>query len=393
MAGSFSTACQQIEAKRGPVTPVIMTSAAARRLRLLFLLEELHFGGTQRQTLELARRLPPQQFSSTICLLRQGAGLAPLAQRWRLPVQWLAATDGVGLRSLANLYRRLRQGDIDVLILLTAIPNIWGRLLGRLARVPCIIGNVRSQTAHRQHERWLWPLAHHLICNNQALWKTLVSGYRIPHHRLSLVYNGVDTEFFRPGPNPASPMPPVVLSVGRLVADKDHQTLIRAFRLVLNEHPTAALWLVGDGPRQPYLLDLLRRELPAGRARWFPPHVDLRPFYHRAACFALSSVTEALPNVVLEAMASGLPVVATDVGGVPEAVIPGQTGWLVPPRDPAALGSAISQILTDDALRSRFGHAGRELAVRNFSLTRMVQAFAAILQQVVGSKEGNPVGG
>ncbi len=136
--------------------------------RVVFLLEELNFGGTQRQTLELARRLDPVRYRSEIWLLRAGEKLAPLARSWQIPLVWLAQTPIVGPLSLAKLWQRLKREKIDLLLLLTAIPNIWGRLLGKLAGLPCIIGNVRSNTANRQHERWLWPLVHHLICNNQC---------------------------------------------------------------------------------------------------------------------------------------------------------------------------------------------------------------------------------
>ncbi len=137
--------------------------------RVVFLLEELNFGGTQRQTLELARRLDREKFRGEIWLLRAGEGLAPLARSWQIPLYRLSRRSKVGPVSLVNLWRRLRQEKIDICLPLTAIPNIWGRLLGKLAGLPCIIGNVRSNTAHRQHEKWLWPLTNHLICNNKKL--------------------------------------------------------------------------------------------------------------------------------------------------------------------------------------------------------------------------------
>ena len=135
-----------------------------------------------------------------------------------------------------------------------------------------------------------------------------------------------------------------MLSIGRLVPDKDQETLIQAFRRVLQDHPAAELWLVGDGPRKDYLNQLIKQTLRAHRAKLFSSQTDIRPFLQQASLFALSSVTEALPNVVLEAMATGLPVVATNVGGVPEVVDSGRTGWLVPPKEPAALAQAVSTI-------------------------------------------------
>lgn len=355
--------------------------------RVVFLLEELNFGGTQRQTLELARRLDPGKFQSEIWLLRGGDGLTPLARSWQIPLVWLSRSGRVGASSLVNLWRRLRREKIDLFLTLTAIPNIWGRLLGRCAGLPCIIGNIRSKTAHRQYERWLWPLAHHLICNNKHLESLLIRDYNIPGDRLSMIPNGVDTDFFQP-PRPGSPEgTPRVLSIGRLVPDKDQDTLIEAFRLVVRSNPSAELWLVGDGPRKNYLEQLIQAKLPAHRATMFPAQVDIRPFLAQASLFALSSVTEALPNVVLEAMAAGLPVVATDVGGLPEVVRSGQTGWLVPPRDPARLARAMLQLLADAEPRRAFGQAGRERMAQDFSYHQMVSRYEALFADLLAHQE------
>ncbi len=350
---------------------------------MIFLLEELNFGGTQRQTLELARGLNPKKFQSEIWLLRAGENLAPLARSWQIPVVPLAQTSIVGPLSLANLWQRLKREKIDLFLLLTAIPNIWGRLLGKLAGLPCIIGNVRSNTANRQHERWLWPLAHHLVCNNQVLKRLLINAYNIPPQRLTMIPNGVDTNFFKPPLNSRTTENLKILSIGRLVPDKDQETLIEAFKIVLQDHPGAELWLVGDGPRQCYLQKLMQQLLPAGRALLLPGQADIRPFLQQAGVFVLSSAIEALPNVLLEAMAAGLPVVATDVGGIPEAVMQGQTGWLVPSRRPALLAEALSKLLADEDKRRAFGQAGRERVERNFSLNQMVSSYEALFDELL----------
>jgi glycosyltransferase involved in cell wall biosynthesis len=351
---------------------------------VVFLLEELNFGGTQRQTLELARRLDPGKYRPEIWLLCAGEALAPLAQQWRIPLVRLSRASKVTPRSLFNLWRRLQRENIGLLLTLTALPNIWGRLVGKCARAACIIGNVRGNTPQTQHERWLWPLATHLICNNKRLERLLLEQYRIPPPRLTMIYNGVDSDYFRPPPAGQKAGHPRIVSIGRLVPEKAQETLIAAFRMVLRDLPDAKLWLVGDGPRQRFLEPLLQ-QLPPGRAALFPGQADIRPFLLQADLFALSSVTEALPNVVLEAMAAGLPVVATHVGGVPELVLPGQTGLLVPPREPAPLAEAMTQLLTDADRRRSFGQAGRRRVEKHFSFNRMVQRHEAVFEACLAS--------
>lgn len=352
--------------------------------RLVFLLQDLKFGGTQRQTLELARRLNPGRFQVEVWVMAAGDDLTPLAREWSIPVVRLARQALVGPLALINLWRRLHRRPPDLLMLLTVVPNIWGRILGRVARVPVIVGNCRGGGAPwRQHERLLWPLMDHLLCNTTALKVELIQRYGIPPSKITVILNGVDTEFYGPGPGGVRPNTPVILSVARLVPDKDHDTLIAAFSQVSAAFPEAELWLLGDGPRRAAIEALATKNLSPGRVRFWPGQPDIRPFLHRACLLVLSSRYEALPNVVLEAMAAGLPVAATRVGGLPELVVPGRTGWLVPPGDAPALAAAMSQALGDAGAREALGRNGRERAVADFSLEAMTRRYEQVLSSLL----------
>ncbi|MGQ9687979.1 MAG: glycosyltransferase [Desulfobaccales bacterium] len=366
-----------------------MTTPAGLPARLVFLLEDLEYGGTQRQALELARRLDRGRFQVEIWVLRAGDDLAPVAQKWGIPVVWLARSGWVGPQSLLGLGRRLWQAPPDLLMLLTVIPNIWGRLWGRLARVPRIVGNCRGGAAPwRQHERCLWPLAHHILCNASILKDLLVSRYGVPAQRLTVVPNGVDTDFFQPPPDGRPPGPPVLLSVARLVPDKDHDTLLAAFARVRGSHPEAELWLVGNGPRRTALEQKARDLGLAPQVKFLPPTPDIRHLYQQADIFVLSSVAEALPNVILEAMAAGLPVVATRVGGLPEAVTPEVTGLLVEPKDAVGLAEALTQLLDEPDTRRRLGRHGRERAVAEFSFSAMVRRHEEVWRRLLAPDGG-----
>ena len=173
------------------------------------------------------------------------------------------------------------------------------------------------------------------------------------------------------------------MCVARMAPDKDHDTLLAAFQRTALEIPAAELWLVGDGPRLGAVRELAGRLLPEGRVKFLPPREDLRPLLHQASLLALSSKTEALPNVVLEAMAAGLPVVATRVGGVPELVVQGRTGWLVDPGDPPGLAKALSQVLTEPDRRRALGREGRERACQEFSLETMTHRYESVLERLL----------
>jgi glycosyltransferase involved in cell wall biosynthesis len=356
--------------------------------RVVFLLEDLEYGGTQRQALELARRLDRTRFQVELWVLRAGDDLAPVAREWGLPLVWMARSGWVGPQSLLNLGKRLWQYPPDLLMLLTVIPNIWGRLWGRLARVPFIVGNCRGGAAPwRQHERWLWPCADHILCNSSILKDLLVSRYGLPPARLTVVHNGVDTEFFQPNPNGRGQGPPVLLTVARLVPDKDHDTLLTAFGHLAAQHPGAELRLVGNGPRRQALEQKVQDLGLSDRVKFLPVGQDLRHLYHQADVFVLSSVAEALPNVVLEAMAAGLPVVSTRVGGVPEAVVPEATGLLVSPRDATGLAAALGCLLDEPGVGRLMGRRGRERVVAQFSFAAMVRRHEEVYSRLLWGKE------
>ena len=349
--------------------------------RVVFLLQDLKFGGTQRQVLELARRLDPVRFRPEIWLMAAGDDLVQQARDGGLPLTWLSRQEQVGAGAVLNLWRRLRRREVDLLLPFTVVPNIWGRILGRLARAPAIVGNCRGGGApRRQHERWLWPLARHIVCNSAALKRVLTRRCGVPESRLSVIPNGVDVDYFQPAPEGAGPYPAVVLCVARMVPDKDHETLIRAFAEVVADFPQAQLWLVGEGPLLEKMQHLAGAILPPAACRFIPPQADLRPLLRQAGLLALSSRTEALPNVILEAMAAGLPVAATAVGGVPEMVTPGRTGWLAPPEDPPALAAALRRLLGNPEQCRDFGRAGRRRVVQDFSLGAMVSRYEEVLR-------------
>jgi glycosyltransferase involved in cell wall biosynthesis len=240
--------------------------------------------------------------------------------------------------------------------------------------VPLIVGNWRGTGCpDKNFEKWLWPLADHFSCNAQVLKKIMMDRFPIPDDRITVIHNGVNLDYFRPATVPLPLDKRVVLCIARLVPEKDHDTLIAAFALVAAHHPDAELWLVGDGPRQKAIRRLAHSLLPPQRLRLFPGHLDLAPILGQSSLLALSSVAEGLPNVVLEAMAAGLPVVATDVGGLSEVVQQGETGWLVVPKDVPALADAICHLLAHDEVRTAFGQAGRERVEERFSLAVMVE--------------------
>jgi hypothetical protein len=215
-------------------------SRTARPARLVFLLQDLKFGGTQRQALELARRLDPGRFQVEIWLLADGNDLMPLAVRHGIPVVRLGRRKHVGPAALARLGWRLKTRNLDVLMPLTVVPNIWGRVFGRLAMCRLLSGTAAAGS-RRQHERRLWPWAT-ISLQQPAIRSVLIDSAAF---RQAADHDLTEwTEYFSPPTHRAGP-PGSCAWPGW--CRKDHDTLLEAFSRTAQAH-RGELWLLGDGP-------------------------------------------------------------------------------------------------------------------------------------------------
>ncbi len=204
-------------------------------------------------------------------------------------------------------------------------------------------------------------------------------------NRIQRIYNGLDLTLFKRAD--FSSTPPLIVAVGRLIAKKGFADLLRACRLLMERGQSFRCEIVGEGPLEQELreqivqLDLEGRVgLPGAK-----PQHEIRELLAAATVFVMPSVLDPdggmdnLPTVIMEAMAAGLPVVSTSIGGIPEMVIQNETGFLVSPGDAAALAGAIEKMINDCLLARKLGQAGHERAQRLFSIKKNVRALCALL--------------
>ena len=353
--------------------------------RIVFLLQDLCIGGTQSQILALAAGLDRTRFTPELWTLSGPTELDALARERGLPVSHLGGKAFPGLDSFAALWRKLGQEKPELLFLCTALPNIWGRIVGRLRQLPLVLGSCRGGGAPaRQHERWLWRLTRHIVCNTAALVEAMV-GLGVPREHMSFIANGVDTQRFQPGELVFSRREPAVLCVARLAEDKDHDCLLDAFAKLLGRMPEARLRLVGEGPLEEQVRARMAQAPLAGRVELLPAATDVALCCRTARVFALSSRREGMPNALLEAMAGGLPIVATRVGGIP-FLLRKENGLLVQSGDSDSLAEGLLRFLRDPDLAQGMGRAGRERVERNFSLSAMIAAHEELFLRLSGRK-------
>lgn len=328
---------------------------------------------------------------SIVCLTVSGA-----SERLLPPgtdVVELKKPPGNSLRSIIKLRRILKELRPDV-VHTRNWPGMDGIIAARLAGIRNVVHgehgwgmddpdgrSPKRMRIRRLLTRWV----REYTCVSRAIERWLAEEIRV-RRPVTQIYNGVDTDTFRPGTGepvraelgiPGDAL--VVGIVGRLDPIKDHPTLFQAFDRLRDKVPDARLLVVGDGPERARLESL------AGEGVIFlGDRADVPEILRALDLFVLSSRNEGVSNTILEAMATGLPVVATRVGGNPELVKDGQTGTLVPTGDPVALAQALAAYAASPQRRVAGGATGRTWAVERFSIAAMVQGYETVWSRAGG---------
>jgi glycosyltransferase involved in cell wall biosynthesis len=208
----------------------------------------------------------------------------------------------------------------------------------------------------------------------------------IRRDRIAAIWNGIDVEKF-PYCGPAACGPAIL--VARLAPEKDISTLLRATSLVAEQVPEFTLRLVGDGPCRPSLEALATELKIRSRVEFVGQAIDVRQQLRQASMFVLPSLSEGVSLSLLEAMATGLPVIATRVGGNVEVVEHGKTGFLVPPADPSEMAEAILRLAKDPALGRCIGVAGRMRCENAFNVRGMIRAYEELYCECLSKRDGS----
>jgi phosphatidylinositol alpha-1,6-mannosyltransferase len=364
-------------------------------------------GGAQRRYANLCRFFPPG--SIEVCTARrEGAAAFDRGQAYpihRMPVDPGAERKPVGfLRWTAWALGRLRRGDVGVVWvgdLHSTGRMAW--LLERLTGVPygpSFYGELfrperrfwMRRLAPRVFDRASFFLANSDHVGERARDYAARIGARPPGTRLRVIRSGADAERFHPRRARAAARAtfgleggPLILTVGRLIPQKGVDDALRAFALLAGEHPDARYAIAGSGPLEAELRELADRLGIGARVRFLGlvpyermPELHAAADVHLLASRPIPLWNENFPNACLEAMASGVPVVAGAVGGVPEMVADGESGLLVDPRDPLAIAAALRRLLDDPPLRAAMGTAARARVERELNHERAAREIYAV---------------
>ena len=340
-------------------------------------------GGTERQMTELVRRLDPSRWTVHVaCLHARGAWLPRVAEVAasvaEFPVTTFKGTRTA--RALCDFASWCRAQRIRLVHTSELYSNIFGLPGAALAGVPVRIGNRREINPDKTSgqiamQRAAYAVANKVIANSRAAAARLLFE-RVPAHKVAVVANGLDFDCVQH--RQARAKLRKVVMVANLRPEKGHDVLMDAAVDVLRRFPDAEFEFVGGGPELEPLLARAESRRMAHAFTFLGHRDDVAARLAQADIFVLPSRSEAFPNAVLEAMAAGLPIVASGVGGILELVDHGKTGLLVPPGEPQPLGDAICRLMAEPAYAAQLGDAARDQAHARYSFDRMVAGFESI---------------
>jgi sugar transferase (PEP-CTERM/EpsH1 system associated) len=364
----------------------------------------LDFGGLENGLVNLINRIPPEQYQHAIICMTGYSDFAARITNPAVSLHALFKREGKDPAVYLRLWKLLR-GLRPAIVHTRNLAALEGGVVARFSGVPGRVHGEHgrdsydidgSNLKYRRLRRLCAPFIQRFIPLSQDLEHWLTDDVGIPAAKIRQIYNGVDSERFQPFAGGRRPLPLegfagdeeiVIGTVGRVQEVKDQLTLARAVAELAERNPDwrrrLRLVIVGEGPMMPELQALVRSS-GIEEISWLAgARDDIPRLLQGLDLFVLPSKAEGISNTILEAMASGLPVLATGVGGNPELVVEGETGRLVAPEAPDAMADAIEGYLQQPELLARHGRAGRQRVETSFSMEAMVNNYLAVYRELI----------
>lgn len=368
-----------------------------KRPLLAHVLYRFAIGGLENGVVNLINHLPADRYRhSIICVTDHDRQFAQRLQRTDVEIHELRKQPGLDLAVWWRLYKLLRQLR-PALIHTRNLSALEALVPARLAGVPARLHSEHGRDAndvdgnnvrYQRLRRWLLPLAQRVVALSHELADYLRNKVGIAGSKIEVICNGVDCDRFTPATTRRAGQALRFVSVGRLQDVKDPLNVLRAFAALTAMRPELPLQLslVGDGPLLGACEQFVREHNLQANVELAGAASDVPQRLRHADVYLLGSRAEGISNTVLEAMASGLPVIATRVGGNGELIVDGETGFLVPAEQPEAMAAAMRRYADDRALLGRHGAAARTRAVAEFSLAGMMARYQKLYDQLLNAQ-------
>jgi glycosyltransferase involved in cell wall biosynthesis len=370
-----------------------------RRNSLLFLTTGLAYGGAETQLVRLATRLKSRGWQVSVVSLMPPKAYVEDLEAAGIPVFSLGIRRKLpDPRPVLRLARIIRKWQPDVVHSHMVHANLLARIVRPLAPFPILVCTAHNIDEGGRLREVLYRLTD-LFCDlttqvSQAGLERYVHVGAVPRHKIRYIPNGVDTERFKPNLEDRLKVRKelgvdgfVWLAVGRFDPQKDYPSMLQAFARVIHKHSNTMLLIAGDGPLRKTMENMTRDLGVEKYVKFLGIRQNIPQLMNAADAYVMSSSWEGMPMVLLEASATGLPIVATDVGGNREVVLDAITGFLVPPRNPEALAEAMLRMMDlPEEKRREMGKAARKHIEENFSLDRVVDMWEALYKELLEQK-------
>jgi glycosyltransferase involved in cell wall biosynthesis len=363
---------------------LLTNGTAARRVRVVHLNVSLHMGGAEKLLVEFARHADRRRFDLRFVSLGPRGNLADEIEACGWPVTALNEPEGMRKWLIVRLAWLLHGWKTDVLHTHNTKAIFYGAPAARLARVPAVVHTRHGQRYQASHAdnavfRFLACLVDQVVCVSHDSAR-LSAAERIARRRLVTIWNGIDVaKFAYVGPTRGGP----AVMVGRLSAEKDVGTLIQAAASIIQSEPDFRLVIAGDGDCLPELRQLAADLGLTKHVQFLGEVHDIPGLLARSSFLVLPSLTEGISLTLLEAMARGLPVVATRVGGNPEVVVDSETGYLVPPKQPDKLAERMLNLLRRPDQAQTMGLRARRRVEAHFQVSEMVAHYEELYDDIL----------
>lgn len=377
-------------------------SLAPRPLRVLFVITSMPVGGAETLLVNLVRNFDRRVCEPELVCLKQPDVLGEeLAQHIHVASGFIH--NKFDARVLSRLVRHMRKRKIDAVVTVGAGDKMfWGRLAARIAGVPVICSALHSTgwpDGVGKLNRCLTSITDAFIAVAKPHGEFMAKFERFPVDKIEVIPNGIDVERFQPDPT-ARPsvrdelgVPMHTRLIGILAAlrpEKNHALFVRAAAVCAAAYPDVDFVIIGDGPERSGIEKQIQATHFANRFHLLGSRSDTERLLAALDIFTLTSHNEANPVSILEALACGVPTVATDVGSVSENVRPDTTGFLIQPGNAEELMTRWSQLLNDPALAQRLGSFGRAWVERTGSLNSMVGGYQRLITKLWQRKQHEP---
>jgi glycosyltransferase involved in cell wall biosynthesis len=367
-----------------------------RPIKILYLMDGFGVGGAEAKLLEMLRHFNQRGYNITLCSFLDMGELKDEFARLGFPLKLIVRKHRFDLTILFNLYRFIRKNRFDVIQTLLFYPDVLGILMGHLAGVPLLVSwetashyDVFFNKLHRRlFYRFAMKFVSCVVAVSNGTKESLISREKIPDKKIRVIRYGVDLDRFQRKPSDGIKKDlglrgvfPVLGVVARLDYIKGHTFLIQGIGEIIKKYPRLKCVLVGEGD---YRSTIERQIRELGLTEHFELlglRSDVSELLSALDIFILPSISEGLPNVILEAMACSVPVIASRVGGIPEVIEHRENSLLVPPQNSRALSEAILTLTDDNGLRTQIGENARKRVETHFSLNLQIRQFKTLYQR------------